>query len=256
MAKINSCFKKTFIFFNALFAIFGVIIFGIALFGQQYAEEENTLTGVIFLYVIGSGIFIISVLGVFGAYKESKCALIMFFVIMCLMTGGMLRVAVPIAIHHAEINSAVQEYLKTTSAMNKDMQHALNTMQVHFKCCGLSNGYQDWQDDVPESCNCEGSYSPDMCKSVVTNAYKSLYLRRESTSRRVWSKPCGPVITEYLNKLLNVSMAIFFTFAAVAILGGLMSLIMIIKISAPTISQMPAMALSYQPPKYSEVVNY
>ncbi|GAA6074489.1 tetraspanin-8-like, partial [Tachysurus ichikawai] len=40
------------------------------------------------------------------------------------------------------------------------------------------------------------------------------------------------------------------------ILGGLMSLMMIITINIPTISQMPAMALSYQPPKYSEVVNY
>ncbi|GAA6102627.1 tetraspanin-8-like [Tachysurus ichikawai] len=216
MAKINSCFKKTFIFFNAIFAIFGVIIFGMALFGQQYAEEENTMTGVILLYVIGSGIFIISVLGVFGAYKENKCALIMFFAIMCLMTGGMLRVAIPIAVHRAEIHSAVQEYLKTTKALNKDMQHALNTVQELFMCCGLSNGYQDWQGEVPESCNCKGSYSPDMCESVLTNV-QNLWYTSESTSRRVWSKPCGPVITEYLDKLFTITLAVFFTFAALAV---------------------------------------
>ncbi|KAK2832551.1 hypothetical protein Q7C36_016013 [Tachysurus vachellii] len=256
MAKINSCFKKTFIFFNALFAIFGIIIFGVALFGRQYAEDANTMTGVIFLYVVGSGIFIISVLGVFGAYKESKCALIMFFVIMCLMTGGMLRVAIPIAVNRAELRSAVQEYLKSPSAMTKEIKHALISMQAHFKCCGLSNGYQDWQGEVPESCNCEGSYSPDMCKSVLTNVNKNLRYISESTSQRVWSKPCGPVFIEYLDKIFNISLAMFFTLAALAILGGLMSLMMIIKISNPSISQMPPMALSYQPPKYSEVVNY
>lgn len=38
--------------------------------------QLNSLYAVIILYVIGSVIFIIAVLGAFGAYKENKCALI------------------------------------------------------------------------------------------------------------------------------------------------------------------------------------
>lgn len=41
-----------------------------------FFRQPNGLHGVILLYVIGSVIFIIAVLGAYGAYKESKCALI------------------------------------------------------------------------------------------------------------------------------------------------------------------------------------
>ncbi|XP_053364235.1 tetraspanin-8-like [Clarias gariepinus] len=88
MAKISSCFKWTFVFFNSLFAIFGVLIIALGLYTQQYAKEVplkkatdlerkvNFRTGVIALYVIGSFVFCFSVLGAYGAHKESKCELI------------------------------------------------------------------------------------------------------------------------------------------------------------------------------------
>ncbi|TSZ83244.1 hypothetical protein Baya_13764 [Bagarius yarrelli] len=39
MSKISPCFKKTFIFFNALFAICGIVIFASGLFLHQFIEE-------------------------------------------------------------------------------------------------------------------------------------------------------------------------------------------------------------------------
>ncbi|KAG7320136.1 hypothetical protein KOW79_015989 [Hemibagrus wyckioides] len=253
MAKINPCFKKTFIFFNALFAIFGIVIFALAVIGQQFAEEEHGKSGVIVLYVAGTLMFLFSVLGVYGAYKESKWALIVFFSIMCLATGGMLRVAIPLATQRAQLRSEVQYYLQSSSAMTTDMKHALNSIQPHLKCCGLGHGYQDWQGDVPASCNCDNSYSSE-CKTV--NIKKDIWYKSESETRKVWSKPCGNLFVEYFDKIMNFSLGLLFTFAVLAILGGLMSLMMIITISSPTVSQMPGFPLSYQPPKYSEVVGY
>lgn len=40
------------------------------------------------------------------------------------------------------------------------------------------------------------------------------------------------------------------------ILGGLMSLAMIIRVCACPETQLPSFPLSYKPPKYTEVINY
>ncbi|KAI5094239.1 hypothetical protein C0J45_15963 [Silurus meridionalis] len=74
--------------------------------------------------------------------------------------------------------------------------------------------------------------------------------------------PCVDVIIYYVEKLLSIFLGLMFGLAALAILGGMMSFGMIIRVSAldpsPSqfSSQFPSLPLSYSPPKYSEVVNY
>ncbi|MCJ8743117.1 hypothetical protein PDJAM_G00090150 [Pangasius djambal] len=258
MAKISPCFKKTFVFFNSLFAIFGIVIFILGLVLQQYVEEVNGLYATIILYVIGSVMFIFAVLGAYGAYKESKCALIVFFILMCLATAGVLRFAIPVAVSRLQILSVVNNSFNSALPLTKDMEHALNPIQEHFHCCGLLNGYKDWKDEVPESCNCVDAVDEhDTCERINSNyLFQNIYMNRGSEGRRFWSQPCGPVILKYLDKILTIMMGVFFSLAALAILGGLMSLFMIIRVGAPTQTQLPSLSLSYQPPKYSEVVNY
>ncbi|XP_046730190.1 tetraspanin-8-like [Silurus meridionalis] len=260
MAKINPCFKKIFITFNSLFAILGVVLFSLAMIGHRYTDQIPNMYGVIALYVIGSVIFIFSCLGVFAAYKESKWALIVFFVFMCITTIILLRVAVPIAISKHEIISTVKDEFQKMS-LTKDMAPSFDIIQSHFQCCGLSNGYQDWNGQVPESCNCNnGDDKSAIC--VRTTSYQNPYLFRASENRWVWSKPCVDVIIYYVEKLLSIFLGLMFGLAALAILGGMMSFGMIIRVSAldpsPSqfSSQFPSLPLSYSPPKYSEVVNY
>ncbi|XP_053505955.1 tetraspanin-8 [Ictalurus furcatus] len=257
MAKISPCFKKIFIFFNSLFAIFGIVVFVLALLAHQFVNEPNGLHGVILLYVIGSVIFIIAVLGAYGAYKESKCALIVFFTVMCLATIGMLRIAVPMAASQQELISAVRQQFGTKDVFTKDVEKALDSIQAHLQCCGL-NGYEDWKDQVPVSCNCVNEHGPSgECKKITSRkSYQSFWQDRGSESRMVWSQPCGPIIIEYLDKLITIVMGVLFGLATLAILGGLMSLAMIVRVSAPeTAIHLSSFPLSYQPPKYSEVVN-
>ncbi|KAM9467905.1 tetraspanin-8-like [Clarias gariepinus] len=255
MAKISPCFKWTFVFFNSLFAIFGIVIIVLGLIGQPYVESD-AMAGLILLYVTGSIIFCIAVLGAYGAHKESKCALIVFFILMCLATAGMLRIAFPLAFNHKQMSSYVSEYLKKEITLTKDQEHALKPIQEHFHCCGLFNGYKDWRDEVPESCSCVNPNADDTCERIMTSPFKSPWKYSNYESRRVWSKSCGPIMMEYIDYLLIVIMAVFFSLAALAILGGLMSLAMIIRVSAPSETQLPSFPLSYKPPKYSEVVDY
>ncbi|KAF5907899.1 tetraspanin-8-like, partial [Clarias magur] len=199
MAKISPCFKGTFVFFNSLFAIFGIVIIVLGLLAQPYVEEPNARTGVIGMYVIGSVIFCVAVLGAYGAHKESKCALIVFFIVMCLATAGMLRTAISLVIARPEMSSILSEHFKTDSSLTKDQEQALNPIQEHFHCCGLFNGYRDWRDEVPDSCNCVNPNAGDTCEMV--------------SSRSVWSQPCGLILTEYV---MVITMAVFFSLAALA----------------------------------------
>ncbi|KAI5617337.1 leukocyte surface antigen CD53 [Silurus asotus] len=169
MAKINPCFKKIFITFNALFAILGVVIFSLAIIGHRYTSQIPNMYGVIALYVIGSIMFIFSCLGVFAAYKESKWALIVFFVLMCVTTIILLRVAVPTAISKPEFISTVKDEFRKMS-LTKDMVPAFDIIQSSFHCCGLSNGYRDWNGQIPESCNCDNGEFSERDAHVVRDS--------------------------------------------------------------------------------------
>ncbi|KAF5907900.1 tetraspanin-8-like, partial [Clarias magur] len=201
MAKISPCFKGTFVFFNSLFAIFGIVIIVLGLLVQEYAKEPNGRNGVIGMYVVGSLTFCFAVLGAYGAHKESKFALIMFFILMCLATAGTLHTAISLAIARPKINSIFRERFNTISFFTKDQEHVLNAFQERFHCCGLFNGYRDWQDEVPDSCNCVNPNADDTCEMIP------------ESSQSVWSQPCGLIFIEYV---LVIMIAVCFSLAALA----------------------------------------
>ncbi|KAF5907898.1 tetraspanin-8-like, partial [Clarias magur] len=200
----------------AALAIFGIVIIVLGLVGQPYAAEANAMTGVIIMYVIGSIIFCFAVLGAYGANKESKCALIVFFTLMCLAAAGLLRIAIPLALNHLQISSNVGEYLRREITLNKDQEQAFKPVQEHFHCCGLFNGYTDWRSEVPDSCNCVNPNAGDTCERITTSSLLSSWEPRQHESRRVWSKPCGPIMIKYIDYVLFITMAVLFTLAALA----------------------------------------
>ncbi|XP_072528855.1 tetraspanin-8-like isoform X2 [Salminus brasiliensis] len=255
MAKINPCFRRTFVFFNVLFAILGVVFIGLGLMAhfQLREEEGNKLTGVICMVVVGAVIFILSVLGAYGAQKENKNVLIAFFVIMCMGTIVLLRLAIPVAMSRNEVIPMLEKEFQTLVPLNKadkDFQHTLQYFQEQANCCGLFNGYQDWGNDVPASCDC-ADVEPDQCRLITqTNNNYLISIK----NRKVYSQPCGPLIMGYINTGLNIALGVLFGFGSLAMLAAVMSLVMIIRITAPIPSPPPIFALDYKPPKYSELI--
>ncbi|KAF5907901.1 tetraspanin-8-like, partial [Clarias magur] len=156
-------------------------------------------TEVIALYVTGSIVFCIAVLGAYGAHKESKCTLIVFFIIMCLVTASMLCIAIQLALNHTEMRSLIGEYIKQEMMRTEDQKQELSRFQERNHCCRLFNGSRDWRDEVPDSCNCVNKNADDTCETV--------------SSRSVWSKKCGPILTEYVLVFL---MAVLFSLPALA----------------------------------------
>ncbi|KAG9280538.1 tetraspanin-8 [Astyanax mexicanus] len=243
MSKINLCFKRIFVFFNVLFAILGALILSLGLLAHVQLHEAggNKLTGVIVLVVVGFVIFILSVLGAYGAQKENRNVLIAFFVIMCMGTISLFRMAVQIAISREQVISEFQK-LGHLDQADSDIKNTMELLQLNAKCCGLFNGYKDWGNEVPTSCNCEDT-KHDRCQ-----VYSS------DENQGVFSQPCGPIILGYLNTALNITLGAFIGFGVLSLLAAVMSLVMIIRITAPTVSPPAIFDLNYKPPKYSELV--
>ncbi|XP_066526061.1 tetraspanin-8-like [Hoplias malabaricus] len=255
MASLNPCFKKTFVFFNILFAIFGLVILGLAIVGhlQPYDDQDShKFTGVIVLVIFGSVTFIVAVLGAYGAHKENKNVLIAFFVLMCAGSIILLRIAIPMAINRDEVMSVTRQELEKLPPLDhtsSDFKKTMDFVQEQIKCCGLFKGYQDWGSNVPDSCNCQ-STEVDECQEITTYGYLGEYLK----PRMVYTQPCGFIFMEYLDMIFAVTLGLLFGFAALAILGTVMSLAMILRITSPTVSPPAVFSLSPHPPKYSELI--
>ncbi|KAL7827727.1 hypothetical protein AOLI_G00308790 [Acnodon oligacanthus] len=259
MAKINPCFRRIFVFFNVLFAIFGAVVLGLGLLVHlQLDEHEGKFSAVALLLVVGAVTFVLAVLGAYGAQRENKNVLIAFFVFMCVGTIVLLRMAVVMAISRPELTSVIKQELNKAVPLDEASGNIRSTMdyiQKQAKCCGLFNGYQDWGEQVPESCDC-GSDEADHCQKMNSRyAYMQMF---EVQSRMVYSQSCGFMMLEYINLVFDVTLGLLFGFATLALLGGVMSLAMIICITAiprpKSISTPPIFAISPHPPKYTELI--
>ncbi|KAJ8398832.1 hypothetical protein AAFF_G00417400 [Aldrovandia affinis] len=228
MAKVNSCFKGVFIFFNVLFGIAGGVILALAILGHAFyheAEEFNTkMVGVVFMYVLGTVTLVIAFLGAYGAYKEKKWALIVFCSAMALGCCGLLRIAIPMMISRPQILLLVEEHFHSVDLYRADpeFQSAAEVFQTELKCCGLFNGYQDWGSHIPNSCLCPSYYEEtDKCERVESSLLEAqeprYYLDRSIDDKLVYKQPCFPIILKYLDKVFDTMLGIIFGFAVMAV---------------------------------------
>nr|XP_020469171.1 tetraspanin-8-like [Monopterus albus] len=258
MAQVNTCLKRIFTIFNLFFAIVGGVIILLALLSQFFTSAnggenlEGRTSGLIVLYVAGIVTLVISILGAYGAHKESRVCLIVFLVCMVIGCLLMLRVGVPIAFARPELKGWMEEKLRSVLPLDKASDNVKNTadgLQAGLHCCGLFS-YQDWEDNIPDSRLCSSQEEEEMCQAV---GYRMLL--RET---RVYSRPCFPIIMHYILLVVDVMLGIFFTMAALALLGMILSSIMIHQMnsgSRPTMMLTVPTIFSTPPPKYQELHN-
>ncbi|XP_012696808.1 tetraspanin-8-like [Clupea harengus] len=264
MAKANCLLlRNLFIFFNLLFAIAGVVVFVLAVLVHFHlnANEFDRGNGVIGLYMVGSVTFLISFLGAYGALKNVKWMLVVFLVLMCLSCFTLLRFAMPLAILHPQVG-LLQEEMENVGPLDKtsgDFQRIMGEFQSELFCCGLVNGYRDWNNNVPESCDCTtDEIMQDTCLPLPDNTlqeyYADIQLEVRST-RMVHKQPCGVII---VSKALDVILGVLFGFTTLAFLGIVMTCCLLaqrIKLGAVAKPSM-IFSISSKPPKYSQLLEY
>lgn len=182
MDGIQSMLKFLLIFFNFIIFVVGVVVFGIAVWvivdAPKFTElfdktkevvspevdtsalELNIYTSVLYAFLVIAGFFIVvAFFGCCGAWKENKCLLgIYFLVVLTLLIGvivfGILvykgdlfdRLEAPLfkSLNMYEDNPAGNEAEKTKKEAFKQIW---NTVQQDMKCCGVLNA-DDWRTNV------------------------------------------------------------------------------------------------------------
>ncbi|XP_076159187.1 tetraspanin-8-like [Alosa pseudoharengus] len=245
MGSVNKCLKWLFIVFNALFALTGVAFVALAHFSGMAAEMKKEVGNFWSVSLFGLIVASISFLGVYGAYKEKKWALITFSVLVGIGTVSCLIGAVESISERQTLSRKVEELFE-----NDGIDEHLQQVQEKFKlkCCGTRNGYQDWNLQIPESCICPASYrGTPKCKetrSLRRYEYWNLY---ETRTTAIYSETCHSLIMRYFNMMMDAATGIFFGFSIVGLIGVIMAIIITCKIKKQVTYECS------KPPAYEEL---
>lgn len=252
MAQINICLKHIFTIFNIFFMVAGGVAIALALWYQFFMDIrggynlEGRSTQLFILYVVGCIAMMIALLGAYGAHKESKVALIMFLVFMVIGCSLMLIIGIPAAIIHPQLKGIVEQTFSRFVPLDKsseDVRNMAEGIQEKFHCCGLFS-YKDWE-NIPNSCVCSQEEEWEgKCQTVENNTFM---LQRKS----VYTKTCFPTIMDHIQFHYNIVLVVSFTLAVLALLGMILSSIIIHQLYYPN----RPTVVSMMPPKYKELYN-
>ncbi|XP_071383764.1 tetraspanin-8-like [Centroberyx affinis] len=261
MSQVSSCLRRIFTAFNIFFAVVGGLIIALALLCQVLYNRhgggdllDGRSSSLLMLYVIGAVTMVIAILGAYGAHKENKVALIVFLVCMVIGSLMMLKAGVPLAIARPKLEDMMKVRLQQVLPLDKaseDVKTVAENLQSNLHCCGLFS-YQDWEDQIPDSCLCNSEEEVEgLCQRVQ---YMNLF-----QSKSVYTQSCFPLIMSFISLGADVCLGVIFTLAILALLGVALSSLIIHQMRVP--SSRPTMVLTVpavfapQPPKYQELYN-
>ncbi|KAM6895682.1 tetraspanin-17-like [Xenentodon cancila] len=216
MGKINGCLKCLFIFFNVVFVM-----------------SEFGGPGLGWLWVIAIGVLGIACLGIFASCAEKALALKIFA---GFMGTGMIIMLIFGIIMVVIRNKAKDDYQTHISVIakafteNSSTREILKNLQEAYHCCGLHSA-KDWASEIPESCRCT---SPFQCK-LKPQGY--------SGPTTIYAETCSETILSWINLFFNVTMGILFGFAITALMGLLISLLMVHQIKRHDSAGGPSIAM-------------
>ncbi|XP_072234019.1 tetraspanin-8-like [Leuresthes tenuis] len=228
MGKINGCLKCLFIFFNVLFAIIGCVLMYLAVKATAISIQLNAIggPGVGWLWVIAIGVLGLSSFGIYAACSERDLALKIFAGFMGVGMLIMLIFGIIVAVIRNKaadgFRGASMEYVDNLMA-TKEFRNMLEEMQQSAHCCGVVSA-KDWGETIPDSCACSSSgglFGSSPCESKPQGT---------SGPTKIYAQPCSEIIFSLVDIVFKIVMGILFGFAVTALLGLLISLLMIYQI--------------------------
>ncbi|XP_071754175.1 tetraspanin-8-like [Centroberyx gerrardi] len=219
MGKINGCLKCLFIFFNVLFGIVGALLILGAVKAGGYSRELAVAGSPShgWYWVFALGVLFISCLGVFAGCAEKELVLKVFAGFMVAGLLIMMIIGIIIAAYRnklkADFDSASSEVAEKYMA-EEGFNQFLSGFQKSTHCCGVVSA-KDWGAEIPDSCECHG--------------YSGCTARPQGLTGpdQVYAQSCGGFIFTLLDIFFKIGMGFFFGFAVTALLGLLVSLLMI-----------------------------
>lgn len=231
MGKINGCLKCLFIFFNVLFTIIGcLLIFG-AVKATAASSQLSSVgaPGIGWTWVFAIGVLGISCLGIYAGCSEKELALKIFAGFMVAGMVVMLIFGIYVAVSRNKIRDAFTDVTSgaaKTYMQDENFRAMINSIQSSAHCCGLSSA-EDWGSEIPNSCACDGSSERFEGFSPFGNGDCKARPQGTTGPARIYATPCGSFLFESVDLVLKISMGLTFGFAVTALLGLLMTLLML-----------------------------
>lgn len=123
------------------------------------------------LMALGGLLVVIGFLGCCGAMRESKCMLMLFFIIVMLIFLAEVVGAIVLLVLRPLVDSLIQKFgvaavqsIKTDYGKNKDITGLWDAMMSTLKCCGFNN----YTDFANSSYHLNNGYPPVCCQGSVS----------------------------------------------------------------------------------------
>ncbi|XP_038550384.1 23 kDa integral membrane protein-like isoform X2 [Micropterus salmoides] len=201
MPLVNPWLRCLFISFNVFFGICGglIIIVSLALLspslddlhgGEDVEVQRTSRYTTVVLYIAGSVIMAIAILGAYGAFKKNRVTLTVFLV--CTVIGSllMLQAGVSAAKARPKLASVMEERWRSFLPLDQasdDIKNQAEALQKSLHCCGLFS-HEDWNGNIPGSCLCnqEEKELQGKCHSIrYGNFVFNLFWEKKSVFRQL-----------------------------------------------------------------------
>ncbi|XP_054480795.1 CD63 antigen-like [Anoplopoma fimbria] len=234
MGKINGCLKCLFIFFNVLYAILGCGLIYMVVKGTAYSTQLSSVgsPGIAWGWVFAIGVFAISCLGIFAGCAENGIALKIFAGFMVVGMVIMLIFGIVLVVMRDKVKEKLENPNSEAAKPFMEVQETramLEEIQKTVMCCGVVS-YKDWDDHIPDSCECKttnGRGYREYAGPVAECKSKPQGVRGPD---QIYSQTCGGVIFQFVNLFFKIMMGFCFGMAVKALLGLLISILMILQV--------------------------
>ncbi|XP_033504057.1 tetraspanin-8-like [Epinephelus lanceolatus] len=213
MGKVNVCVKWSYITVISLIGIACVLLLAATLFTHGYVhrdEKVNEAMAILHtLYIFSIITLILTIIGLYGACKEKKWALIVFAVGLILSSLFMLvNLIYGLAMQPKMVEEMKKQYLKMLPLNNASeiFVEIFKDTQMEYQCCGLDKGYLDWGYNISESCLCTQE-STRPCVAAPKDS--SLYEHRvDDQPIMVYEESCLPYLIAGMMTAMNIGFGI------------------------------------------------
>ncbi|KAK9525641.1 hypothetical protein VZT92_016327 [Zoarces viviparus] len=236
MGKVNVCLKRSYIAVTTLITILSALLLAATLLFHgllhNHEEIETILPGLFSMYGISIITLILAIIGVYGACKEKKWALILFVVGMIL--GSLFLIAsdiIGLAERPQEAEQLKRHYLQMLPLNNASETtiEGLKEIQSEFQCCGLDQGYMDWGDNIPQSCLCSPEATNPCVEAPRTSSLSEYTMNDQYV--KVYKESCLPYLIADEMMVINTTLGILLGVALLWILTAALCICILCQLS-------------------------
>lgn len=197
MDSCGRCMKFSLICINVITFIGGVLALALGIwiwtsrsFSATLLTNNMFVASLAVVALMGGAAILISLLGCCGAAKEVKCMLLTYYILVfiifvVMLVGGILQFVFREKIVDSlnrELYAAIPNY-----GVKPEYTKSWDDTQTLLQCCGV-RGYQDWSDNVPESC----------CKEIYFG--KRTDCRQSPNPLNIYTEGCLKKTTDFLQQ--------------------------------------------------------